>query len=292
MMVQSLKFFLGLCVCLLMVSCSESEKERLSRLVQEWEGKEILFPAHSTFTIQGKDTVDFDFKGAAYTIVTYIDSVGCTSCKLQLHRWKELVKEVDSLTNGDVPFLFYFHPKDIKELRYLTRRDAFAYPVCFDEKDDFNRLNRFPSEMMFQTFLLDKENRVIALGNPIQNPKVKELYLNLIKGMGESTSKERVTTVSINSTVIDFGSFPKEEKQERSFILTNTGKGLLVIQDIVTSCGCTKVEYSKEPVRPGETLEVKVIYEAEQAEHFNKTVTVYCNAKNSPLRLMVKGDVE
>ena len=289
MMVQSLKFFLGLCVCLLMVSCSESEKERLSRLVQEWEGKEILFPAHSTFTIQGKDTVDFDFKGAAYTIVTYIDSVGCTSCKLQLHRWKELVKEVDSLTNGDVPFLFYFHPKDIKELRYLTRRDAFAYPVCFDEKDDFNRLNRFPSEMMFQTFLLDKENRVIALGNPIQNPKVKELYLNLIKGMGESTSKERVTTVSINSTVIDFGSFPKEEKQERSFILTNTGKGLLVIQDIVTSCGCTKVEYSKEPVRPGETLEVKVIYEAEQAEHFNKTVTVYCNAENSPLRLAVKG---
>jgi len=290
MMVQSLKFFLGLCVCLLMVSCSESEKERLSRLVQEWEGKEILFPAHSTFTIQGKDTVDFDFKGAAYTIVTYIDSVGCTSCKLQLHRWKELVKEVDSLTNGDVPFLFYFHPKDIKELRYLTRRDAFTYPVCFDEKDDFNRLNRFPSEMMFQTFLLDKENRVIALGNPIQNPKVKELYLNLIKGMGESTSKERVTTVSINSTVIDFGSFPKEEKQERSFILTNTGNGLLVIRDIVTSCGCTKVEYSKEPVRPGETLEVKVIYEAEQAEHFNKTVTVYCNAKNSPLRLTVKGD--
>ena len=288
-MVQALKWFLGLCVCLLVSSCEESDKERLSRLVQEWEGKEILFPAHSTFTIQGKDTVDFDFKGAAYTIVTYIDSVGCTSCKLQLHRWKELVKEVDSLTNGDVPFLFYFHPKDIKELRYLTRRDAFAYPVCFDEKDDFNRLNRFPSEMMFQTFLLDKENRVIALGNPIQNPKVKELYLNLIKGMGESTSKERLTTVSINSTVIDFGSFPKEEKQERSFILTNTGNGLLVIQDIVTSCGCTKVEYSKEPVRPGETLEVKVIYEAEQAEHFNKTVTVYCNAENSPLRLAVKG---
>ena len=287
-----LKWILGLCVCLLTASCSDSDKERLSRLVKEWEGKEILFPAHSTFTTQGKDTVDFEFKDADYKVVTYIDSVGCTSCKLQLHRWKELVAEVDSLTNGSVPFLFYFHPKDIKELRYLTRREAFTYPVCFDEKDDFNRLNRFPSEMMFQTFLLDKENRVIALGNPIQNPKVKELYLNLIKGMGESTSKERLTTVSINSTVIDFGSFPKEEKQERSFILTNTGKGLLVIQDIVTSCGCTKVEYSKEPVRPGERLEVKVIYEAEQAEHFNKTVTVYCNAKNSPLRLMVKGDVE
>lgn len=130
------------------------------------------------------------------------------------------------------------------------------------------------------------------MGNPVQNPKVKELYLNLMKGMGESTSKERLTTVSINSTVIDFGSFPKEEKQERSFVLTNTGKRLLEIQDIVTSCGCTKVEYSKEPVRPGGTLEVKVIYEAEQAEYFNKTVTVYCNAENSPLRLTVKGNAK
>ena len=72
-------------------------------------------------------------------------------------------------------------------------------------------------------------------------------------------------------------------------MLTNTGSNLLVIQDIITSCGCTKVEYSKEPVRRGGTLEVKVIYEAERAEHFDKTVTVYCNVKNSPLRLTVKG---
>ena len=288
-MVQALRWILGLCVCLLVSSCEESEKERLSRLVSEWEGKEILFPAHSTFTIQGKDTVDFDFKDADYKIVTYIDSIGCTSCKLQLPRWKELMAEVDSLTGGRVPFLFYFHPKDIKELRFLTRRESFTHPVCFDEKDDFNQLNHFPSEMMFQTFLLDRENRVIALGNPIQNPKVKELYLNLIRGNGKAASRVTLTEVSIDNTIMDFGSFPKEEKQERSFILTNMGKGLLVIQDVVTSCGCTKVEYSKEPVRPNGTLEMKVVYEAEKAEYFSKTITVYCNTKDSPFRLTVKG---
>ena len=287
-----LTWILGLCVCLLMASCSESDKERLSKLVNEWEGKEILFPTHSIFTIQGKDTVDFEYGNADYKVITYIDSVGCTSCKLQLHRWKDLVAEVDSLTNGSVPFLFYFHPKDIRELRYLTRRDAFTYPVCFDEKDDFNRLNHFPSEMMFQTFLLDKENRVIALGNPVQNPKVKELYLGLVTGSRSSKSSGQTTQVSVNQTELDFGTFPKEEKQEGSFVLTNTGNGLLVIQDIITSCGCTKVEYSKEPVRPGGTLEVKVIYEAEKAEHFNKTVTVYCNVENSTLRLTVKGNAK
>ena len=287
-----LKWILGLCVCLLTASCSESDKERLGRLVKEWEGKEILFPAHSTFTIQGKDTVDFNFKDTEYKIVSYVDSSGCTSCKLQLHRWKALVAEVDSLTNGSVSFLFYFHPKDIKELRFLTRREAFTYPVCFDEKDDFNRLNRFPGEMMFQTFLLDKENQVVALGNPVLNPKVKELYLKVMTGSGEVKSLSMQTQVSLSKTVVDFDKFPKGEKQEGSFVLTNTGNSLLVIQDILTSCGCTKVEYSKEPVRPGGTLEVKVLYEAEDAGYFNKVVTVYCNAKSSPLRLTVKGNAK
>ena len=277
-----------MCVWML-ASCQESREEAMLRLVNEWNGKEIKFPSRSVFTIQGKDTVDLEFGNADYKVVTYIDSVGCTSCKLQLPRWKKLVAEVDSLTDGRVPFLFYFHPKDMKELRYLTRRDDFTYPVCFDEKDELNRLNRFPSDMTFQTFLLDKDNKVVAMGNPVLNPKVKELYLDLVTGSRSSKSSGQTTQVSVNQTVQDFGTFPKEEKQEGSFVLTNTGNGLLVIQDIITSCGCTKVEYSKEPVRPGGTLEVKVIYEAEQTEHFNKTVTVYCNAEDSPLRLAVKG---
>ena len=251
-----------MCVWML-ASCEESREEAMLRLVNEWNGKEIKFPSRSVFTIQGKDTVDFEFGNADYKVVTYIDSVGCTSCKLQLPRWKKLVAEVDSLTDGRVPFLFYFHPKDMKELRYLTRRDDFTYPVCFDEKDELNRLNHFPSDMTFQTFLLDNDNKVVAMGNPVLNPKVKDLYLDVIKGEKETGQAANSTSVSVNQTVLDFGSFSQSEKQEKSFVLTNTGGGLLVIQDIITSCGCTKVEYSKEPVRPGSTLEVKVIYEAE-----------------------------
>ena len=285
-----MKIFITLIMCVwVLASCQESNKEAMLRLVNEWNGKEIKFPAHSVFTIQGKDTVDFPYKGADYKVVTYVDSAGCTSCKLQLNRWKELVEEVDSLTDGAVPFLFYFQTKDLKELRYLTRREGFTYPVCFDEKDELDALNRFPDEMMFQTFLLDKENKVVAIGNPVHNPKVKELYLKVMTGKGGQEATEVLTEVSVDQKVLDFGSFPKEEKREGRFVLTNTGKNLLVVHDIVTSCGCTQVEYKKSPVRPGETLELKVSYEAEESGFFNKTLTVYCNAENSPLRLNVRG---
>ena len=70
---------------------------------------------------------------------------------------------------------------------------------------------------------------------------------------------------------IDFGSFPQLEKQERKFTLTNTGQHVLVIYDVITSCGCTRVNYSKEGIRPGEKAVLTVIYEAEKAEHFSKT---------------------
>ena len=72
-----------MCVWLL-VSCSESREEAVYRLVKEWTGKEIKFPEHSVFTVQGKDTVDFTFQDADYKVLVYVDSVGCTSCKLQL----------------------------------------------------------------------------------------------------------------------------------------------------------------------------------------------------------------
>ena len=278
-----------LCALLFITSCGETDKDRINRLVKEWEGKEIKFPPHSTFTVLGKDTVDFAFNDADYKVLSYIDSAGCASCKLQFPRWKEWMHKVDSLSGGKVPFLFFFHSKDLKELQYLTRLDDFIYPVCFDEKDELNQLNCFPLDMTFQTFLLDRNNKVVAIGNPIHNPKIKDLYLNLIIGTELKKATGTTTKVSVNQTTIDFGSFPQSKKQERSFVLTNTGNQLLVIQDVTTSCGCTKVEYNKEPVRPGGTLELKVIYEAEQAEHFNKVITVYCNVENSPFHLTVRG---
>ena len=280
-------------MCLwLLASCSESREEAMLRLVNEWKDKSVIIPVRSVFTVQGKDVVDFNYRDAEYKILVYTDSVGCTSCKLQLPKWKRMIAEVDSLTGGSVPFLFYFHPKDSKELRFYLRRDNFTYPVCFEEDDYINRLNRFPSDMTFQTMLLNKENKVVAIGSPVLNPKIKDLYLEIITGKKRVGADKSVTTVSMDQSEKNFGNIPLNEKREHIFMLVNTGNRPLVIYDVVTSCGCTKAEYGKEPVRPGETLELKVIYNAEDKGRFRKNLTVYCNAEDSPLKLTVVGVVE
>lgn len=134
---------------------------------------------------------------------------------------------------------------------------------------------------------------MIAIGNPVHNPKIKEIYLDIISGKESIPKKEEVTTkVEVSSMQIDFGDFDWEDVQTCAFSLQNTGEHPLIVQDIITSCGCTTVEYSKEPVPSGKSLDIKVTYKADHPEHFNKTITVYCNAEESPLQLKIQGSAK
>ena len=173
-------------VLLLFSSCQNSPQEHITQLVEEWQGKEVRFPENPVFTRQLSDTVDYRIPETEYKVLVYVDSIGCTSCKLQLPQWKEFIAYVDSVSGGKIPFLFFFQSKDNKELRYILKRDNFRLPVCVDSQNEFGKLNRFPSEQMFQTFLLDKDNRVKVIGNPIHNLSVKELYLKEIAGIKET----------------------------------------------------------------------------------------------------------
>lgn len=277
----------------LWISCSNKQnKEEIVTLIEHWKGKEIIFPKTSTF-IQYKDTIVFSLE-SQYKILSYVDSTGCVSCKLKLAEWKKFIDTVDSI-HPSVKMLFFFSPEKVKDVHYALRQSYFNYPVCIDLKDSLNKLNHFPLNIEFQTFLLDKDNKVIAIGNPIHNANVKELYLTIISGRKiekKDKSKEVKTEVSVEATSVSFGTFDWQKEQKVTFTLKNTGDKPLVIQDINTSCDCTSVEYSKEPVCPKASVDLHVTYKADHPEHFNKTITVYCNAGSSPIKLTISGNAK
>ena len=96
---------------LFLFSCSDDKKHDIEVLVKEWNNKEIRFPENSVFTRYVTDTVPYRIPKTDYKVVVFVDSVGCISCKLQLSRWKEFMHEVDSLSDGNVPFVFFFQTK-------------------------------------------------------------------------------------------------------------------------------------------------------------------------------------
>ncbi len=246
------------------------------------------------FTSLMQDSSDFFFSESHFRIVSYVDSLGCISCKLRLLEWKNLMQELDSLFGKKVSVLFFMHPKIKKPLVQTLKRENFTYPICIDEEDSLNKLNHFPTDMAFQTFLLDKDNKVLAIGNPVHNPKVKELYLKIIRGDDVFSSEQQAvkTEIVFDKTSFSFGKFDWREEQKITFTLKNIGDKPLVVEGVSTSCGCTTVDYPKEPAQPGKSLVLVVTYKAEQPEHFNKTITVYCNAETSPVKLTISGNAE
>jgi len=76
------------------------------------------------------------------------------------------------------------------------------------------------------------------------------------------------------------------------FVYKNTGKEPLIITKVKSSCGCTVPIWEKEPVLKNKTGFVKVKYDSDRIGQFQKTVTVYSNAKNSPIILIIKGEVK
>ena len=288
---MAIRLLLYIGIIILFLSCQESRKEHINRLVKEWKKKEIVFPKNPIFTILGNDTVDFKIKKSNYKVVVYVDSTGCVSCKLRLKEWKEFITYVDSVNGGQVPFLFFFQSKDNKELRYILKRDNFRFPVCVDSQNEFGKLNRFPSELMFQTFLLDKDNRVKVIGNPIHNLSVKELYLKEIAGIKE-TDTLALTQLVPDQEEYDLGIVAENETKKQKVLLKNTGNVPFVIKGITTSCDCTTAEYDWKEIAPDEQKEMVVSYKGEEPGDFWRTVTVYGNIPGQSLTLSLVGRVE
>ncbi|MDE6451639.1 MAG: hypothetical protein K2L23_05000, partial [Odoribacter sp.] len=158
---------------LLTISCN-SDKRKLRHLIKTWHGKEIIFTKDFETKISGRDTT-FDLDNSKYKILNYIDTNGCTACRLKLYEWKLLKDEIDSL-RLNVEFLFIAYQEDYDELEVLIQENKVKIPCIYDRNDSINKLNRFPTFLMFQTFLLDSTNHVVLIGNPTYNEKLWDLY--------------------------------------------------------------------------------------------------------------------
>lgn len=99
--------------------------------------------------------------------------------------------------------------------------------------------------------------------------------------------------MKLSGTEHDFGKFKEEAgRQKFDFLVMNTGNQPLVIQNIVTSCGCTMPEWTKSPIPPKGTGKITAIYDpVNRPGKFNKTLSVYTNSKPEVAVLVIKGEV-
>lgn len=81
--------------------------------------------------------------------------------------------------------------------------------------------------------------------------------------------------------VVDFGEADsKTDPGFRILKFKNDGGSPLTITNVVGSCSCTVGDWPKEPIKPGETAQIKVNYKMSNIGLINKTVTITTNEPN------------
>ena len=239
--------------------CSNSsQKNEIAKVVEGWQGKFIKFP-EKFIDFVSEDTLDIS--KADFTILTYIDSAGCTGCKMKLPLWREFLNSVNTISVADIQALMVVHTNDTSKLRNLLERYPYDYDfaVYIDTDDNVNKHNLFPTGTIYQTFLLDRNKKVVAIGNPTLSPAIATVYKSIVSG-------KRIFNTNVNSLVTLSENFLKlkgiktGETITQTVKLTNHGNDTIFIKDILTSCECTKANVSESFIIPYGEADVDITY--------------------------------
>ncbi|HEX3385024.1 MAG TPA: DUF1573 domain-containing protein [Mucilaginibacter sp.] len=91
----------------------------------------------------------------------------------------------------------------------------------------------------------------------------------------------------------DFGKIISGNKVTYEFKFTNTGKSPLIITDAVASCGCTIPTWPKQPIKPGESGGIKVVFDSRGKMGLqDKQITITANTKPAQNLVHLIGEVD
>jgi len=108
--------------------------------------------------------------------------------------------------------------------------------------------------------------------------------------LSETRTKTNVKFAEVNH---NFGKIKQDTKNTKIFNFTNTGSEPLIIENAVGSCGCTVPKFPKEPIKPGATGEIEVVYSpGKQQGAQTKTVTITANTNPISTTLNISAEVE
>ncbi len=116
------------------------------------------------------------------------------------------------------------------------------------------------------------------------------LALTVTLFAGAQSTAAVTETLQMKETGYDFGKIPQGKPVYHSFELMNISDKPVSIINVQTSCGCTTPEWSKEPIAPGASTQVKVGFNAASEGFFEKYITILYN-QNQTKQVKISGTV-
>lgn len=174
--------FFGI-ILFLFVACSD-RGQQIAKEIKTLQSKAIKMPSHVLVMQQSKVINKVDDNDKTLKLIVYTDSVGCTSCAInQINLWSSFIDYADQFKH-QLKFYFLFSPvkKDLNSIKSAIACSMFDYPIVLDTLREFEKLNtHLPTNRSLHTFLLDENNNVILVGNPMHNKRIEEMFYKIVE---------------------------------------------------------------------------------------------------------------
>ena len=134
-----------------------------------------------------KQLLDSLFQNKDYVLVLYLEPSQCVPCSLIKVTMFSYHADMLAESKTDVCLLLSTQGNEEKEeiLSRISQMDLF-YAHLFDENNSSVSNNKYLKNPLCQTFVIDKNYRVIWVGNPIRSEESIKLYTEMILKLRES----------------------------------------------------------------------------------------------------------
>lgn len=100
------------------------------------------------------------------------------------------------------------------------------------------------------------------------------------------------TTIEFADERYNYGTIKAGEKVKHTFKFKNTGNEPLVLSDARSTCGCTVPTWPREPIAPGKSGEITVVFDSSgKGGPQSKRVTLVANTNPPETFIYMEGEV-
>lgn len=175
-------------------ACTDKPRTDIEEL-KAFEAQPAVLPlSEMVYWYNKKDTTVIQPSKDQLKFVVYSDSLQCSSCNLrQLPKWENFLGKLQPYADRlQVYFIFRPLSESIGSFRLTLKSMMLPYPIYMDTTGVFCRTNpQLPSNPMLHTFLLDENNKVLVVGNPLENEKIDRMFWRTVKEKLGTGQKEK-----------------------------------------------------------------------------------------------------
>ena len=165
------------------LTACNSQKHDVQKALEKMQSSAIAIPYERMECWLNDSILEVSpWNKAKLKLVHYVDSATCSTCYLQKIAVKKYLFDMETMTKYDFYNIFIINPdgKAKKELKMKYLEKLIPQTIFVDTANIFLKENpNIPSESMYHTFLLDENNKVILVGNPMLNKPIEDMIISI-----------------------------------------------------------------------------------------------------------------